>query len=235
MTRRTMRLSAGPSLALALVLSPALASCTSTTSPTGGETVTRTVPGDSGSSGPAGTSPRADSSGRPSGKPRATSPAEVVTAYYAAINARDFRTAWELGGRNLASSYDAFAAGFDGLERDDLTILGTSGSRVEIALDAVQTDGTTKSFRGTYTVRHGEIVAASVREVAEPGPREGSSEPAGHYENCTEAHRDGVFDIPGDAPAYRRELDRDQDGLACEPHESKAPAPTSSSPAAPPS
>lgn len=231
MTRRSvLSLVAVPSLALMALLG----ACTSNGSPGGGETVTRTAPGESGSTAPSAASPRPDGSGRPSDGTRKKSPAEVVTAYYAAINAGDFRTAWELGGRNLSSSYDAFVAGFDGLERDDLTVLGTSGSRVEIELDAVQTDGTTKSFAGTYTVRHGEIVAASIREVDEPGPSE-SSEPAGHYENCTEAHRDDSYDIPRDAPAYRPELDRDRDGVACEAHESAAPAPSSSSPSAPPS
>ena len=226
MTRRTVRLAlvAVPSLMLAL------ASCTSATAPTGGETVTRTVPGDSGRSSPAATSPRADGSGRPSDPARTRSPAEVVIAYYAAINAGDHRTAWDLGGRHFAASYDAFVEGFDGLERDDLTILGTSGSEVEIELDAVQTDGTTRSFRGTYTVRDGVIVAASIREVTTPGPTEEPSDPAVHYENCTEAHRDRAYDIPRGDPAYRSELDRDGDGFACEPHESARPAPDSSAP-----
>ena len=36
------------------------------------------------------------------------------------------------------------------------------------------------------------------------------------YANCTEAHKDGRYDIPKDDPAYRPPLDRDHDGIACE-------------------
>lgn len=78
MTRRTLRncLVAAPSL----VLMALLAACTATGSPDGGETVTRTVPGETGAASPAATSPRADGSARPPGEPRTTSPTEVVTA-----------------------------------------------------------------------------------------------------------------------------------------------------------
>lgn len=37
------------------------------------------------------------------------------------------------------------------------------------------------------------------------------------YKNCTEAHQDGRYNIPQDDPAYSSKLDRDGDGLACEP------------------
>ncbi|MFN8043057.1 MAG: excalibur calcium-binding domain-containing protein [Mycobacterium sp.] len=36
------------------------------------------------------------------------------------------------------------------------------------------------------------------------------------YANCTEAHKDGRYDIPQGDPAYRSKLDRDGDGIACE-------------------
>ncbi len=37
------------------------------------------------------------------------------------------------------------------------------------------------------------------------------------YQNCNEAHADGRYSIPTSDPAYRPDLDRDGDGLACEP------------------
>ncbi len=40
---------------------------------------------------------------------------------------------------------------------------------------------------------------------------------ASYYPNCTAAHADGVYSIVIGAPAYRRELDADADGVACEP------------------
>src|SRR5699024_6529543 len=41
------------------------------------------------------------------------SPREVVNDYYAAINRGDYRTAWQLGGKNLDSTYEHYANGFD--------------------------------------------------------------------------------------------------------------------------
>jgi hypothetical protein len=38
------------------------------------------------------------------------------------------------------------------------------------------------------------------------------------YRNCSEAHADGRYNIPQDDPAYSPKLDRDHDGLACEPN-----------------
>jgi hypothetical protein len=37
------------------------------------------------------------------------------------------------------------------------------------------------------------------------------------YKNCSEAHADGRYNIPQDDPAYSSKLDRDGDGIACEP------------------
>ncbi|BBZ38717.1 hypothetical protein MCNS_17800 [Mycobacterium conspicuum] len=37
-----------------------------------------------------------------------------------------------------------------------------------------------------------------------------------YYQNCDEAHKDGRWDIPEGDPAYRRELDKNHDGVACE-------------------
>jgi hypothetical protein len=36
------------------------------------------------------------------------------------------------------------------------------------------------------------------------------------YANCTEAHKDGRWNIPQDDPAYWPGGDRDRDGYACE-------------------
>jgi hypothetical protein len=92
-----------------------------------------------------------------------TDPAEVVTGYYAAINNRDFRTAWDLGGKNFGQSYNEFVAGFDQTTHDTLTIVATSGNRVRVSLDAEQTDGSHRHFGGTYTVSGNEITGANIR------------------------------------------------------------------------
>jgi hypothetical protein len=38
----------------------------------------------------------------------------------------------------------------------------------------------------------------------------------GPYANCTQAHKDGRWDIPQDDPDYWSGGDRDGDGIACE-------------------
>lgn len=38
----------------------------------------------------------------------------------------------------------------------------------------------------------------------------------GKYANCTEAHRDGSYDIPQGDPDYWPAGDRDKDGFACD-------------------
>ncbi|MEU0160012.1 excalibur calcium-binding domain-containing protein [Streptomyces sp. NPDC006261] len=143
----------------------------------------------------------------------------TVVAYFDAINARDYREAWELGGKNLAGDYDAFVDGFAGTERDTVRVLGVQGDTVRAELEALQTDGSLKVFEGTYTVRSGVITAADVREVT--GPEDGttsSDEPgATYYENCDAAEDATVTPLfPGD-PGYGDHLDADGDGIACEP------------------
>jgi hypothetical protein len=39
---------------------------------------------------------------------------------------------------------------------------------------------------------------------------------ATQYKNCTEAHKDGRYDIPKGDPDYWSGGDRDDDGVACE-------------------
>ncbi|BCJ38389.1 hypothetical protein Athai_58920 [Actinocatenispora thailandica] len=91
-------------------------------------------------------------------------PAAVVYAYFDAINNTDYWSAWQLGGKNLDSSYDHFAAGFDTTAMDVVTVQGVSGDVVSVSLSAYQTDGSVKEYAGTYTVRGGVIVAADVTE-----------------------------------------------------------------------
>ncbi|MFF8023619.1 serine/threonine-protein kinase [Streptomyces sp. NPDC007896] len=94
-----------------------------------------------------------------------TAPAQqVVENYFAAINARDYARAWNLGGKNLGGSYDSYVKGFSTTVSDTVTVEAVSGETVAMHLDALQTDGTHQSFAGTYTVRHGTIVAANIHK-----------------------------------------------------------------------
>ncbi len=144
----------------------------------------------------------------------------TVVAYFDAINAQEYREAWELGGKNLAGDYEAFVDGLVGTERDTVRILGVEGDTVRAELEALQTDGSLKVFEGAYTVRSGVITAADVREVTDPEDATTPSDEPGatpSYENC-EAAKDATVTplFPGD-PGYGDHLDADGDGVACEP------------------
>jgi hypothetical protein len=116
-------------------------------------------------------------------------PAAVVRRYIDAINAYDYATAWRLGGSNLGSTYSAFAAGFADTSHDALTILDVHGETVHIRLVAEQTSGQRTTYEGTYTVRHGKIVAATLHKVG------GSSAPSAPAAHCSASVR---FPRPGD-------------------------------------
>jgi hypothetical protein len=90
------------------------------------------------------------------------SAAQTVRAYYTAVNAGDYTTAWALGGQNLTGSYQDFVDGFATTRYDTLTVVSEDGPTVQVALDAEQTDGSHRYYAGSYTVRNGAIVAAAI-------------------------------------------------------------------------
>ena len=92
-------------------------------------------------------------------------PANTVRAYFAAISNRDYGQAWKLGGQNTGSSYSSFVSGLTTTANDTVTILSVSGNVVTARLTAQQTDGTIKSYQGTYTISNGVIVGFNVRQV----------------------------------------------------------------------
>ncbi|MER5790854.1 hypothetical protein [Streptomyces sp. NPDC001980] len=100
--------------------------------------------------------------------PSATStggPGDVVTAYFAAISTHDYRTAWNLGGKNLDSSYDSFVSGYATTAQDTVSVVSVAGDQVQVILEALQTDGTTKSYDATYTVQDGVITSGTATQT----------------------------------------------------------------------
>ncbi|MEY9904968.1 hypothetical protein ABIA35_001184 [Catenulispora sp. MAP12-49] len=122
---------------------------------------------------PSGTSSSAPAAPAVTPSQASQDPASVVSAFYAAINAQDYATAWKLGGDNLGSSYSAFASGFAGTAHDSLTITGVQGNTVNVHLEALQTDGSTKVYDGFYLVGNGQITEGRLTQsntVAPPSP-----------------------------------------------------------------
>jgi tRNA A-37 threonylcarbamoyl transferase component Bud32 len=121
--------------------------------------------------GPGTHSSRTVSSGPPRSKsssPAASlSPRGVVTAYYDAINNRDYAAAYQLSTyAQTTRTYPQFKSGYRGTSHDTLTVTGVSGNVVSFHLTADQTDGLVKTYTGTYTVRDGKIVAATVTRTS---------------------------------------------------------------------
>jgi hypothetical protein len=103
----------------------------------------------------------------------ASAPADVLRRYYAVINARDFRRAYELWGDNGAASgqtFEAFAAGFRETARvyvevgEPSRVEGAAGSRfveVPVTVRAVTETGEKQRFEGTYTLRRTVVDGAT--------------------------------------------------------------------------
>jgi len=121
------------------------------------------APGVPASSAP--TAP-ASSSGVPPSPPPPGVLAATVRAYYAAINNHRYARAWRLGGRNTGQPYHAFVSGFAGTAHDTVTIQSVSGDVVTAQVTAEQTDGTVKTYQGTYTVNGGVITQFNVQQTS---------------------------------------------------------------------
>jgi len=105
-------------------------------------------------------------------------PAATVRAYYRAISNHNYARAWHLGGRFTGSSYSAFAAGFQGTAHDKVSILKVTGNVVTGRLAARQTDGSVRSYQGTYRVTRGVITRFDVALSSAAAPPPPPSPPA---------------------------------------------------------
>ncbi len=125
-------------------------------------------------------------------RPKPADPAAVVRRFYAAVNDRDYQTAWALGGKNLGDrSYESFVAGFADTDHDDLHISAVRGQFVDVRLVASQDGGTRRTvYAGTYRVVGGVITRGHLDVISQTG-----GSPAG---NCDPAYPD--FCIPPPPP-----------------------------------
>jgi hypothetical protein len=93
-------------------------------------------------------------------------PASTVEAYYAAISAKNYRLAWNLGGSTTTASYSEFTAGFSTTSKDTFTLISVSGDVVTGRLSALQTSGTTQVYEGTYTVAGNFIEQFNIQQIS---------------------------------------------------------------------
>lgn len=129
-------------------------------------TVYRTVPAKPAA---ATTAPQTATTQPPVQAPAAPAPqfvnAEAVVAqYYQDITDQNYQAAWLLGGNIIGGSdYAGWVAGYATTASIALGTESNFGSdQVQAALYATQTDGSVRSYEGTYTVTSGVITAASI-------------------------------------------------------------------------
>lgn len=105
-----------------------------------------------------------------------TQPADVVRRYYAAIDAKDFASAYALWGQDGQASgktLQQFATGFGNTTRSHVTIgdsgrvEGAAGSQyatVPVTVDATLRGGREQHFTGTYTLRRAMVDGATAAQ-----------------------------------------------------------------------
>ena len=141
-------------------------------------TVTKSVPAKAAPSAtPSATpkpAPTVTVTARPSAAPPApaaglTNAEAVVAQFYQDITDGNYGAAWALGGDNTSNgvSYAGWAAGYSTTASITLATYSQFGaSTVYASLTATQTDGTVKTYSGTYTVSGGVIVAADIVQTS---------------------------------------------------------------------
>jgi Protein kinase domain len=99
-------------------------------------------------------------------RPAAGHPRAVIEAYYAAVNNHDWQEAWNLGGQNLASSYQALVAGYADTEEDVIRAIRVAGDHVVVRLRAYEISGALQIYLLNYIVKDGVIVSGTERLIA---------------------------------------------------------------------
>jgi hypothetical protein len=95
----------------------------------------------------------------------------VVTQYYQDITNHDYTDAWNLGGSNIAAqngqTYDSWVTGYD--TTASISLVGQANwnsGAVQTSISAVQSDGSTNTYYGTYYVANGVITSASIARTS---------------------------------------------------------------------
>jgi len=120
--------------------------------------------------------PEGTPGGNPDGEPTAEDAVDVVDAYFAAINDRDYETAyalWRNEGEASGQTFEEFAAGFTETVSvtwemgDPGRIDPGAGQRyipIPVTLTATMTAGETQRFEGTYVLHHTADIEGATAE-----------------------------------------------------------------------
>jgi hypothetical protein len=98
-----------------------------------------------------------------------TNGSAVVAQYYQDITDHNYSAAWAMGGSNVSGGvgYNAWVAGYG--TTASITMYNSSNwgsGEVTTYLSAVQSDGSTRTYYGTYYVSNGVITSASIAQTS---------------------------------------------------------------------
>ena len=101
-------------------------------------------------------------------QPQMTNASAVVMQFYQDLSNHDYADAWSLGGDNIGGSdFNGWVAGYATTASITVTSYGTwSDGTVWADISALQTDGTTRTYSGTYTVANGVIISANITQTS---------------------------------------------------------------------
>jgi hypothetical protein len=108
-------------------------------------------------------------SSTPVAQPQFTNGSAVVAQYYQDITDHNYSAAWAMGGSNVSGGvgYNAWVAGY--ATTASITMYNSSNwgsGEVTTYLSALQTDGSTRTYYGTYYVSNGVIISASIAQTS---------------------------------------------------------------------
>jgi len=94
----------------------------------------------------------------------------VVNQFFSDLNNHDYAGAWNLGGDNISNGagYSTWVNGYSTTSSMSWSARDLGNGLVTVNMSAAQTDGSTKTYTGTYTVSNGMIVSADVTQTGGP-------------------------------------------------------------------
>jgi hypothetical protein len=99
--------------------------------------------------------------------PQLTNGSAVVMQYYQDLTDHNYTAAWNLGGQSMGASYNEWVAGYATTASISVTSYGTyQDGTVWTSISAVQSDGSLRTYTGTYTVATGHIVSAHITQTS---------------------------------------------------------------------
>jgi serine/threonine protein kinase len=88
-------------------------------------------------------------------------PRAVVDSYFAAVNHRDWRRAWRLGGENWNPSYREMVDDYTGTDRDVIRAISVDGNHVIATVRTYHADGELQVYQMYFVISDGVIVHAT--------------------------------------------------------------------------